>query len=106
LSATEDYLGRVHVLIWAITDSLSESERDEVQHLIDHGEPGEGLRSLAWIIVDGDKRVPASIVRGIKDLTEGLVAPEHLPADLDAHALPKPKSTDDLGLVARWREVR
>ncbi len=87
MSATEDYLGRVHVLVWAVADSLSESERDEVQHLIDHGEPAEGLL-LAWIIVDGEKRVPASIVRGIRDLTEGLVAPEHLPADLDAYAIP------------------
>ena len=88
MSATDDYLGRVHALIWAVADSLSAGERDEVQHLIDHGEPTEGLRSLAWIIVDGDKHVPASVIASIRELSEGFVLATDLPPDLDDHGLP------------------
>ena len=85
MSSPEDYLGRVHALVWAIADKLSASERAEVQHLIDHGEPAEALRALAWIITEGEKRVPDATIRGIRELSEGLVAPEHLPADLESH---------------------
>jgi hypothetical protein len=87
MSSMGDYLDRVQTLIWEVADSLSAEERLEIQHLVDHGEPAEGLRSLAWIIVDEDKRVPAGVIRAIRELTDGIVAAEHMPAELDAHVL-------------------
>ena len=89
MNATEDYLGRVHALLWAAAEFLSAGERSEVQHLIDSGEPAEGLRSLAWIIVDGGLRVPASVIASIRELSEGFVAVTDLPPNLDDHGLPE-----------------
>jgi hypothetical protein len=55
------------------------------QHLIEHGEPAEGLFTLAWIIVEKDRRVPSTVVASIHELTEGLFAEQDLPADLSSH---------------------
>jgi hypothetical protein len=87
MSSPEDYLGRVNSLVWTVADLLSSTEKEEVQHLIDHGEPAEGLRTLAWIIVEGDKRVSAATIQAIRELSEGPVPAEHMPADLDKQAL-------------------
>jgi hypothetical protein len=87
MSSLEDYLSRVQSLVWELAGSLSADERQEVQRLVDHGEPAEGLRSLAWIIVDGDKMVPATVIRAIREPSAGIVAAEHMPDELDSHAL-------------------
>ena len=68
---------------------LSPEEHAEIQHLIHHGEPAEGLRALAWIIVHGDKYVPAESIAMIRALSDGLVVEKHMPPSLDDHALPK-----------------
>jgi hypothetical protein len=83
----EEYLGRVQALVWSLAELLSEDESGRVQHLVDHGEPAEAMRSLAWIIVNANMRVPVETIRAIRELSEGLVSPEHMPADLDAYAL-------------------
>ena len=38
------------------------SALDEAQHLIDHGEPAEGVRVLAWVIVERGSVVTPEIV--------------------------------------------
>jgi hypothetical protein len=83
----EEYLGRVQALVWEFSAFLTPAETDEVQHLVDHGEPAEGMRTLAWIIVEADKHVPAMMIKQIRELSADLVAPEQMPPDLDAHAL-------------------
>ena len=82
----EDYLSRVNQLLVFVSPLLTQAEEVEVKHLIDHDECGEALRALAWIIVEEDKRVPASAITAIRDLSYGLVAEEDLPADLDQHS--------------------
>ena len=43
------------------------------------------MRTLAWIIVDGDKRVPADAIAAIRELAGGMVAGKHMPPELDEY---------------------
>jgi hypothetical protein len=83
VSELDAYVGRVRGLLISIADRLSPRECGEVEHLIEHGEPAEGMRALAWIIVEGRKKVPAETVAELRDLTAGLIEDEHMPTDLD-----------------------
>lgn len=81
----DDFHGEVRGLIISLGDHLSSEECAEAEHLLDHGEPGEALRALAWMIVEEEKRVPARQIDAIERLADGLVAPEDMPPDLRAH---------------------
>jgi hypothetical protein len=85
----DEYLGRVDHLLDSVSAILSAEERGEILHLIDHGEPAEGLRALAWIIVRSDKYVPAESIAMIRTLSDGLIAEKDMPPTLDDHALPQ-----------------
>lgn len=82
----ETYLGRVQALVIE-QDWLTPEELGEIWHLIDHGEPAEGLHQLAWIIANRGQPVPAEVIRSIRRLTEGLVDPGDLPPELDELAV-------------------
>lgn len=75
----ELYLQEVRSLVDSMRDILSESEISEVEHLIDHDEPVEGLRTLAWIIHDEGKAVSANTVVTILRLIGGSLPEHHLP---------------------------
>lgn len=85
MTEMEDYLGRVQAIVWRATDYVSAEAIGRVQHLVEHGEPAEGLCSLAWVIVNEDARVPGDLVRDIRAHVEGLVDDEFMPDDLDSH---------------------
>lgn len=87
MSRLDDYLGRVQATVWLASDHVSASGLAEAQRLVDHGEPAEGMCVLAWVIVNEDVRVPASLIRDIRALSEELVPAEELPATLDDHAI-------------------
>jgi hypothetical protein len=80
------YLQRVHALVASISLELTDAELAEVNHLIDHNECGEALRTLAWIVVDEKKHIPIAAAKDIRDLSRGLVAEEDLPSNLEQHA--------------------
>jgi hypothetical protein len=61
----EQYLQEVCDLIDSLRSILTEAEVAEVEHLVDHDEPVEGLRALAWIIHDEKKNVTANSVTSI-----------------------------------------
>lgn len=86
MTSPEEYLLRVRGLLASLSAVLTAKELGEVRHLIDHGEPAEALRSLAWIVVDNGKRIPASAINAIRELTAGLVDDSDLPDSLDEHA--------------------
>lgn len=88
MTTRQEYEVVCRSLVADVGDCLTSNESGEVLHLIDHGEPPEGLRTLAWIIVEEDKRVPASAIARMRDLMTGLVDPDHLPPDLDSHGIP------------------
>lgn len=85
LRRMEDYLRQVREVVHGCSQELNEYELAEAEHLIAHGEPAEGLRTLAWIISEKKVRVPARTIRAIRELTEGLLDPSHLPQDLDQY---------------------
>lgn len=80
------YLQRVHALVASVSAELTDAELAEVNHLIDHNECGEALRTLAWIVVEEKKHIPIAAVQSLRDLSRGLVAEEDLPSDLEQHA--------------------
>ena len=71
MSSQDDDLGSVHGIVLAASDDLTTEQQQEVWHLIDHGEPVEALRTLAWIIsdeklvVDRRPRTGTSILRSL-----------------------------------------
>lgn len=87
MSSLDDYLGRVRATLWLAADYVSAPGLAEAQQLVDHGEPAEGMCVLAWVIVSEDVRVPASLIRDIRSLSEELVPVEQMPAALDDHAI-------------------
>ena len=86
--ATPDFdelIGRMRGLLIALGPALSPEESAEVEELLDHAELGEALRTLAWLIVEEDKRIPAADVLGIESLAARLEIIEELPATLRDH---------------------
>jgi hypothetical protein len=88
-SAMEEYVGRVRGLVISLMDILSPDERAEINELIDHGEPVEGLRSLAWIVVEERKRLPATSYRTLLELMGDWFEPEDLPPNLAEFVVPE-----------------
>lgn len=82
-AAIEAYLGRVNAVLIDLTGVVPAGTLNQAQHLIDSGEPAEGLLGLAWAIADGGYRVPRSAVEDIRALTVDLVPEDSLPPDLD-----------------------
>lgn len=81
------YLGRVRGLVIQVEELLAPIDTSDAHHLIDHGEPPEGLRSLAWTIVDEDRRIPRWVYDDLMLLMGDMVEPDHLPPDLEAHIM-------------------
>jgi hypothetical protein len=77
--AIEAYLNRVLAVVETMLPVLTLQEAQEVRHLIEHDEPAEGLRTLAWIIFDERKPVSLATIEEIGSLTSGLIDPEHMP---------------------------
>jgi hypothetical protein len=86
MTSLENYLLRVRNLLTSVSGVLTDAEQAEVSHLIDHDECGEALRTLAWIVVEENKRIPASAIAAIRELSQGLVAEGDLPETLDFHS--------------------
>lgn len=85
MSDLDDFVGRVRGLLISLSSELTEAESAEVQHLIDHDEHGEALRTLAWIMVEGDKTISFDAYRSIRRLSAGLVREGDMPAELAGH---------------------
>lgn len=87
MSSREHYLGRVQAIVWQSAEFVSAGALSEVQRLVDHGEPAEGLCSLAWAMEREDARVPLSIIKAIQELTGGIVGEEFMPPKLTDRAI-------------------
>jgi hypothetical protein len=94
MSALDDYHGRVQATVWSAAGWVSPEGLERVQHLVDHGEPAEGMCSLAWIIVNEKTMVPTSLIRAIRAYSVELVDPEYMPSNLDDFGLPEDLTCD------------
>lgn len=83
MSELEAYVGRVRGLLIELSDRLTTEQCDEVEHLISHGEPAEGMRTLAWILVETGRKVPADVVARLREFASDLVPEEDMPPGLD-----------------------
>jgi hypothetical protein len=79
----DDYLGRVRATAWWAAEYVPQSRLDEVYELIEHGEPAEGLCTLAWAIVRERVFVPGGLIEAIRELTAHIVDAAHMPSDLE-----------------------
>lgn len=89
----DDYTGRCKGLVISVAESLPAEEVGWAMHLIDHGEPAEGLASLAWSLETASGVVAGDVAVAIIELIDGLVPMESLPPSVQAAAL----ETEDEG---------
>ena len=87
MSSPEDYLYCVEATVRSAADWVTAEGIRRVRHLVEHGEPAEGLCSLAWIIVNEKSKVPIELNRAIRAYSEELVAAEFMPPNLDEFAM-------------------
>ena len=78
----EAYLGRVRGLRITAEDYLPLDALTEADSLIEHGEPAEGVCSLAWALHKAQVDPPDWMYEAIRDLTRGIVDPGHMPPGL------------------------
>jgi len=50
----ERYIGRCEAVLIRLNGRVASEALDRAQHLIDHGEPAEGMLSVAWAIHQAD----------------------------------------------------
>ena len=86
----EEYLEAVRAVAGQASDYLPEERLANVRSLIEHGEPAEGLCSLAWVIVTDGVLVPRNVITAIRDFTDGIVEQEFMPPNLEYFVLPEP----------------
>lgn len=83
----EEYLGRVRATAWRAAEYVPADRLEEVHRLIDHGEPAEGLCSLAWAIVNSQVRVPRDLIEAIHEYTAELIDDAFMPPNLGDFSL-------------------
>jgi len=85
----EEYLGRVRATAWRAAEYVPAESLEEVHRLIDHGEPAEGLCSLAWAIVNANVSVPGDLIAAIYQYTAELIDDEFMPPNLGDFVSPE-----------------
>jgi hypothetical protein len=83
MTPQEAYLERVNQFVSSLSAVLTAPEKARVDHLIQHGEPPEGLLTLAWIIHNEHKVVSKQAVADLIRLTGGLILTEDFPPDFE-----------------------
>lgn len=79
----DEYVGRCKAFVIAEATNLPAADVDWAMHLIDHGEPAEGLTSLAWSFERAHGAVPAEAVDALLELIDDLVPADALPRSLE-----------------------
>jgi hypothetical protein len=73
-------------LVEDLGEEISFEEQLEILHFVDVHEFGLALSTTTGIIVEDDKRVPASLIMAIRSLAEQTGITDELPNDLDKYA--------------------
>lgn len=83
----EEYFDRVRAVALRAAAYVPADRLDEVNRLIEHGEPAEGLCSLAWAIVRERVQVPRDMIEAIREYTAELIDDDFMPPNLEDHAV-------------------
>lgn len=84
----DEILGRIRGLLIALGPTLSSDEANEVGELLEHAELGEGLRTLAWLIVEEGKVVAGADIHEIQSLAARMGITGELPETLAEREAP------------------
>lgn len=76
----------IRAILRTLASHLDASQIAEVEHYLEHGEYGEALHTLAWVLVEDNRRVPAAVLREIARLADAMGTREELPPTLDQQA--------------------
>ncbi len=77
----DELLGRIRGVLISLGPVLSLAEAGEVDEYLDHAELGEGLRTLAWLLVEEGKPTGESVVLEIQALAAHMGISHELPPE-------------------------
>lgn len=86
MTDSDEYLQSVRETLADASRFRPSTRLAEVENLVEHGEPAEGMCSLAWAIVWERVRVPRQLINEIREHSKGLVESESMPPNLDDFA--------------------
>ena len=86
MNGLEKYFNDCLALVNDMAPRLPPEDIVLAEHFIQHGEPPEGIRILAFSIVKNGVKISPTALDRMKDYMDGFIDPAHLPADLDACA--------------------
>ena len=87
MTSPEEFSGRLRGFVISVADYIAPDEANLVMHLIDHGEGGEAMLTLAWIIVESNWRVPSEHLADLRALAKATGVADELPEELDRNAV-------------------
>ena len=79
MEPTRRFHSEIRRLVASVGPVLTIAERQEVLHLLDHGEPVEALRTFAWVISHKHAKLEADLMSEWKRLAQGAIDAAHLP---------------------------
>ncbi|WP_367991721.1 hypothetical protein [Nocardioides eburneus] len=86
MSAVDIYIKNVIATLDLAKKYLPVEELLEAERLVDHGEPAEGMCSIAWAISNVGVMVPRELIDRVRAYSSELVEEEFMPPDLDSFA--------------------
>jgi hypothetical protein len=69
-------------ILCALDSYLEASQIEEVEHFVNHGEYGEALRTLGWLLVEENKDVGIAILQEIERVADAMGMRGELPPNL------------------------
>ncbi len=87
MNGLEKYYDDCLALVNELAPRLPPKDIALAEHLIQHGEPAEGIRVLAFGITENGVKIPSRTLDQMKSFMDGFIDPAHLPPDLDACAI-------------------
>jgi hypothetical protein len=80
---THSFLMRFRVLLAGLRDTIGVRDADRIELIVNHGEPGDALVELAWLIVNRDIRIDRSQYDTIMELVDGFPDRQFFPESLE-----------------------
>ncbi|MBS45954.1 MAG: hypothetical protein CMH83_22830 [Nocardioides sp.] len=79
-AAMEAYLRRCLDFFDEVRGLVPKLDVRDAESLLNHGEPVEGISNLAWALASAEREMPPHVGATIRELTEGWIAEDELPA--------------------------